>query len=105
MGIEVTRSKSGIFISQQKYIHDLLRTTGKFACRSASTPIDPNNKLRLAKEDTPMDNKMYQRLVRKLIYMSQTRPDITYTVSIVSQIMHKLEKVHLQTVYNSYSII
>ncbi|CAA6659703.1 unnamed protein product [Spirodela intermedia] len=45
LGIEVAHSSKGIFISQRKYITDLLAETGKFACKPANTPIDPNQKL------------------------------------------------------------
>ena len=42
---------------------------------------------------------MDQRLVGRLIYLSHTRPDIAYIVSVVSQFMHNLKKVYLQAVY------
>ena len=45
LGIEVTHFKKGIFISQQKYITNLLKEICKTACKPASTPIDPNMKL------------------------------------------------------------
>ena len=56
LGIEVAHSKMGIFISQQKYITDLLKETGRTACKPASTPIDPNLKLGNAEEDTAVVN-------------------------------------------------
>jgi len=59
-GIEVAHSKKGIFISQQKYITDLLQEIGKAACKPASTPIDPNVKLGNAEEDIKVDREMYQ---------------------------------------------
>ncbi|RCU30907.1 hypothetical protein DVA81_19785, partial [Acinetobacter baumannii] len=77
-GIEVTRSRQGIFISQQKYVVDLLRETGKLACKPASTPIDPNHKLGIANEDMAVDKEGFQKLVGKLIYLAHTRPDIAY---------------------------
>ena len=72
LGIEVAHSKLGIFISQQKYVTDLLKETSKTACNPASTPMDPNLKLEKAEEDAPVDREMYQRLVGRLIYLSHT---------------------------------
>src|SRR4030066_581160 len=85
LGIEVAHSKKGIFISQQKYVNDLLQETGKTTCKPASIPIDPNVKLGNAEEDIDGDQGMYQRLVGKLIYLSHTRPDVAFVVSLVSQ--------------------
>jgi len=45
LGIEVTRSKHGIFLSQQKYILDLLSEVGLLDCKPADTPIIQNHKL------------------------------------------------------------
>ncbi|XP_019051587.1 PREDICTED: uncharacterized protein LOC109114032 [Nelumbo nucifera] len=45
LGIEVARSKKGIYISQRKYVIDLLREVGKLDCKPIETPIDPNHKL------------------------------------------------------------
>ena len=72
LGIEVAHSRQGILISQQKYVIDLLKETGKTACKPASTPMDPNVKLGTAEEDTAVDREMFQRLVGKLIYLSHT---------------------------------
>lgn len=59
LGIEVAHFKEGIFISQQKYVTNLLRETGKLACRPVSTPIEPNHKLGEANEDPAVDKEMY----------------------------------------------
>lgn len=52
------------------------------------TPIKQNHKLGEDPNDTPIDKKIYKRLVRKLIYMSHTHPDIAFAVSVVNQSMH-----------------
>lgn len=96
LGIEVVHSKKGIFISQQKYITDLLKETGKTAYIPANTPVDPNIKLGSAEEDVAVDKEMYQRLVGGLIYLSHTRPDIAFAVSLISQFMHQPKEAHLQ---------
>ena len=73
--MEVARSKQGIFISQRKYVLDLLRDTGKTGCKPASTPLERNWKEKITDHDPPVDREQYQRLVGKLIYLSLTRPD------------------------------
>ena len=72
LGIEVARSKHGIFLSQRKYILDLLTETGMLECKSADTPIAQNEKLSIHDHQIPTDKEQYQRLVRKLIYLSHT---------------------------------
>ncbi|KAK3009342.1 hypothetical protein RJ639_013424 [Escallonia herrerae] len=99
LGIEVARSKEGIFVSQQKYVLDLLEETGKLGCRPSDTPIEPNHRLAEFMEGEPTDKGMYQRLVGKLINLSHTRPDIAYAVSVVSQFMQNPKDVHFHAVY------
>ena len=94
----MTCSRQGIFISQQKYIIDLLKETGK-GCKPVCTPVDPSLKLGNAEEDVAVDKEMYQRLVGRLIYLSHTRPDIAYGVSLISQFMHSPKQVHLQAAH------
>ena len=67
-------------------------------CKSADTPIAQNEKLSIHDHQIPTDKEQYQRLVGKLIYLSHTRPDIAYAVSLVSQFMHNPSKEHLSVV-------
>ena len=66
------------------------------AYKPANTPIDPNHKLEGVEEDVAVNREMYQCLVERLIYLSHTRPDITYIVSMISQFIHNPKEVHLQ---------
>lgn len=78
---------------------DLLKETGMLACKPAETPIDVNHRLGLFQDQKPADMGCYQRLVGRLIYLSHTRPDIAYAVSVVSQFMHSPSKEHMEAVY------
>ncbi|RVW61442.1 Retrovirus-related Pol polyprotein from transposon RE1 [Vitis vinifera] len=99
LGIEVAYSIQRIFISQQKYVTNLLAETGKIGCKPISTPMDPNHKLREAQEEPMVDKRMYQRLVGRLIYLAHTRPNIAYSMSVISQFMHDPREPHLQVAY------
>nr|KYP41329.1 Copia protein [Cajanus cajan] len=82
LGIEVVYSKKGIFISQKKYVLDLLKETGKLGCRTSTVPIEQNHKIG-SEESAPVEKAQYQRLVGKLIYLSHTRPNIAYAMQLV----------------------
>ena len=69
-------------------------------CRPASTPMDPNVKLSPEMGELLPDASPYQRLVGRLIYLTNTRPDISFAVSVVSQFMHSPRSSHLDAVYH-----
>ena len=73
LGIEMAHSKEGIFISQQKYMLDLLAETGVLGSKAIDTPIEPNHRLGEVLEDGVVDKGSYQRLVGRLIYLADTQ--------------------------------
>ena len=86
LGVEVMRSKQRIMLSQRKYVLDMLSETGKLGAKPCSTLMAPN--VQLTKEGELFeDPKRYRRLVGKLNYLTVTRPDIAYSVSVLSQYM------------------
>ncbi|XP_020216524.1 uncharacterized protein LOC109800193 [Cajanus cajan] len=88
LGIEVAQSKSGIAISQRKYALDILEETGLTDCKPVDTPMDPNVKLMPNQGEPYPDPGRYRRLVGKLNYLTMTRPDISFPVSVVSQFLN-----------------
>ena len=82
--MEFARSKEGIFVNQRKYVLHLLGETRQPGCKPTETPIEPNIKLLSSKDDEVKDKEQYQRLVRRLIYLSHMHPDIAFVVSMVS---------------------
>ncbi|KAA3477377.1 Retrovirus-related Pol polyprotein from transposon TNT 1-94 [Gossypium australe] len=71
--IEVTRSRKAKFVSQRKYVLDLLKETGMIGYKPASTLMDSKKKLRREEKGVPIDKGRYQCLVGKLIYLSHTQ--------------------------------
>lgn len=96
LGMEIARTKNGIYVSQRKYTLDLLKETGMLGCKAANTPIEPVK--RSEEESIPADKDRYQSLVGKLIYLTHTRPDIGFAVSLASRYMSNPTETHMKTV-------
>ena len=83
LGIEVIRSKHGIFLSQRKYVLDLLSEAEKLGVKPCNFPMALG--VHLTREGETFENlEKYRRLVRKLNYLIVTRSDIAHSVSVVS---------------------
>ena len=85
-------------MGQQKYAKDLLQMYGMIDCKPMSTPMDPNMRLQEDKGKDLEDVSMFQQLVSSLIYLTLTRPDISYVVGVVSRYMSNPKKPHLDVV-------
>lgn len=90
LGIEVACSPSGIYLSQRKYVLDILKEIGLLGTKPYAFLIKQNHQLVLDKSELLTDVAAYRRLVGKVIYLSNTRPDHSYAIHILSQFMHEL---------------
>ncbi|RVW15229.1 putative mitochondrial protein [Vitis vinifera] len=87
LGIEIAQSSFGVALSQRKYALDILEETGMLDCKPVDTPMDPNVKLIPGQKEPLGDPRRYRRPVGKLNYLTITRPDISFLVSVVSQFL------------------
>ena len=92
--IEVAYQKHGLLLSQRKYTLDLLEETGMLGCKPASTPMEANVDLWCDNIHLPDDPGQYKRLIEKLIYLTFTKPNITFAVGLLSRFMHQPKKVY-----------
>jgi hypothetical protein len=94
LGIEMAASRKGLFLNQRKYIIDLLQDVDMLHTKPIANPLD--NKLTLdSSSESLVSCTYYQQIVGKLIYLTITRPDITFAVSLVSGYMHAPTVQHL----------
>ena len=98
LGIEIAQSKRGIVISQRKYAMDILEVIRLLNSKPVDTPMDPNAKLMPAQGEPLSDPGKYRRLVGKLNYLTVTRPDISFPVSVVSQFLNSPCEGHWEAV-------
>ncbi|KAK2981110.1 hypothetical protein RJ640_021164 [Escallonia rubra] len=95
LGLEVKQGKDGIFISQKKYATDLLKKFNMLNCKVAATPMNVNEKLKIEDGTQSTDGRFFRSLVGGLIYLTHTRPDIAFSVGVVSRFMHNPTAHHL----------
>ncbi|KAF2307027.1 hypothetical protein GH714_024228 [Hevea brasiliensis] len=94
LGLQVTQNGAGIFLSQEKYVTDLLMKFQMQDCNPVKTPVNTNQKFSLEDGENKVDGHTYRSLIGSLLYLTNTRPDIMQAASILSRFMQKPSKIH-----------
>jgi hypothetical protein len=94
LGIEVKQQHDGIFISQKKYMKEILEKFKMESCNSVNTSVETSIKLSKEEDDRVIEPTFYKSLVGSLRYLMITRPDIVYGVGLVSRYMEKPMQTH-----------
>lgn len=96
LGLEIARSSQGIFLSQRKYVLDMLQDYDILKLKECKLPLDQHEKLTLEGGTPIPDPEQYRRLIGKLIYLTITRPDVTFVVQVLNQFMHAPTSSHME---------
>lgn len=94
LGIEVSRGPEGIFLSQRKYTLDIVADTGYLGSKPVATPLEQGHNLAKSKAPLLTDPTKYRRLLGRLIYLLNTRPELCYSVHLLSQFMQAPTEEH-----------
>ncbi len=98
LDIEVIESPKRIWLLQRQYALNKLIEYEMTGCKPISIPLEQNVKLSADEEDLVEDITMYKCIVGSLIYMTITRPDLSYAVGVMNQFMQTPRKPHLDAV-------
>jgi len=94
LGIEVARNSTGLFLCQRKYALDIISEVGMLGVKLVAFPLDQNHHLPLADGPPLSDPDHYRCLVGRLIYLSITRPELSYCVHMLAQFMQHPHQEH-----------
>ncbi|GJY34987.1 ribonuclease H-like domain-containing protein [Tanacetum coccineum] len=78
LGLQVKQREDGIFISQYKYVAEILRKFGFTDVKIANTPMDTEKPLLKDLDGDDVDVHLYRSMIRSLMYLTSSRPDIMY---------------------------
>jgi len=98
LGVEALHKSTGLFLSQKKYITDLLEQSNMVGDNLISTPMSPSGHLSLADSPHLTDLSEYRQVVGSLQYLSLARLNITFVVDCLSQFMHQTITNHWATI-------
>ncbi|KAG6534427.1 hypothetical protein ZIOFF_008313 [Zingiber officinale] len=98
LGIEVEQQKSRILLRQSAYAKKILSQFQMADCNATKQPMEPKTQLHKDLEGTPIDATEYRRVIGCLRYLLHTRPDLSYSVGMVSRYMEKPTSMHHKVV-------
>nr|GEV32896.1 hypothetical protein [Tanacetum cinerariifolium] len=85
LGLQVKQSKEGIFISQDKFVAEILKKFDFSSVKIASTPIETHKPLVKDEEDVDVDVHLNRSMIGSLMYLTASRPDIMFAVCACSR--------------------
>jgi Reverse transcriptase (RNA-dependent DNA polymerase) len=98
LGIEVKQALNEITMCQQNFAIKILKECGMDECNPTQAPMEARLKLRKISNFPPVDQTRYMSIVGSLRYLLHTRPDLAYSVRIVSRFMESPTTEHMAAV-------
>lgn len=103
--MEVSWTKEGMILTHHKYTKELLHTFGIQSFRKVATPLPLNLKLSANEGDLCQHPKLYRSIIRKLNFLTNTRPDLSYIVQTLSQYMQTPRILHWEALAHTLNCV
>ncbi|GJW90551.1 ribonuclease H-like domain, reverse transcriptase, RNA-dependent DNA polymerase [Tanacetum coccineum] len=98
LGIEVAQTDGDISIRQSAYANKILKEAGMIDCNETLIPMDPGTRLTKITEGTMVNATEYRSLIGCLRYLLHTRPDLSYSVGLLSRFMQEPREQHMKAI-------
>jgi hypothetical protein len=95
LGLQIKQLKNGTFMSQGKYIKDMLKKFGMNESKTISTPMGTNGNLDSDTSGNMVDQKLYRSMIGSLLYVTASRPDVMFSVCIYARYLKHTRNVSL----------
>ncbi|GJU40908.1 reverse transcriptase domain-containing protein [Tanacetum coccineum] len=97
-GLQVQQKKDGIFISQDKYVVEILKKFGFIEVKTARTPMETQKPLLKNEDGEEVEVYMYRSMIGSLMYLTSSRPDFMFAVCVCARYQVNLKVSHLYAV-------
>ncbi|GJV20545.1 putative ribonuclease H-like domain-containing protein [Tanacetum coccineum] len=98
LGLQVQQKKDGKFISQDKYVDEILKKFGFTEVKTASTSMETQKPLLKDEDGEEVDVHMYRSMIDSLMYLTSSRPDIMFAVCACARYQVNPKVLHLYDV-------
>jgi hypothetical protein len=98
LGFQMKQLQKGTFISQTKYIQDILKKFGMKNAKPIKTPMGTNGNLNLDTGGKSVDQKVYRSMIGSLLYLCASRPDTMLSICMCARFQTNPKEVHLRAV-------
>ncbi|GJZ02492.1 putative ribonuclease H-like domain-containing protein [Tanacetum coccineum] len=103
LGLQVKQKKDGIFISQDKYVTEILKKFGFTDVKTASTPMGTQKLLIKDEDGEEVDVHLYISMIGSLMYLTSSRPDVMFAVYACARYQVNPKILHLHAVKRIFS--
>jgi hypothetical protein len=95
IGLQIKQMKDGIFVSQSKYLKDMLKKFGLEDAKPIKTPMATNGHLDLDEGDKIVDQKLFRSIISSFLCITASRPDVMFSVCMCAQFQASPREAHL----------
>lgn len=98
LGLEIYQTSAGIMVSQKKFALDVLLEFSMDKCKAVKTPLVVGQKFQREDGSSNVDGSIFRSIIGSLLYLSASRQDIMFAVSLMSRFMQNPSEIHMKAV-------